>query len=72
MVQSQEHFEEIKRRMENSCLNKKALTQHQADMVTDLYIKKGRLFYYYKCGLCGSFHMTSSPPDPYSAGFKII
>jgi hypothetical protein len=54
--------EDIKYIMERSCLNKRSYTQKQADSAIEFAAIQNRLFYYYKCQFCSSFHLTSKEP----------
>lgn len=56
-------FEDIKYIMERSCLNKRSYTKKSADDAIDFALKHdNKLFYYYKCQFCSSFHLTSKIP----------
>ena len=49
--------------IERSCLNKRSYTRKSADDVVDQALKEhNKLFYYYKCQFCNSFHLTSKEP----------
>lgn len=56
-------FEDIKYIMERSCLNKRSYTQKSADDAVDQALRyDSKLFYYYKCQFCSSYHLTSKVP----------
>jgi hypothetical protein len=54
--------ENIKYIMERSCLSKRSYNQYSADRAIETAATQGRLFYYYKCQFCNSFHLTSKEP----------
>lgn len=56
---------DIKFIIERSCLNKKSFNQKQADNAIEAALARGKLFYYYKCQFCNSFHLTSKEPLTY-------
>lgn len=49
--------------MERFCLNKKNLSEDEANRIVDFHAREKRLMYYYKCPLCGSHHLTSKEPN---------
>jgi hypothetical protein len=54
-----------------SCGHKARLSQEKAEELVDKAFSQKILLYYYKCGLCKSRHLTSSPPDE-EAGEKVL
>jgi hypothetical protein len=62
MEKTQTQHIDIKYIMERSCLNKKSYTLKQADRAIEYAYTQNRMFYYYKCQFCQSFHLTSKEP----------
>ncbi len=49
--------------VQRMCTNKKAHTKEIADRIVDEHANRKSIIYYYKCDLCGKFHMTSKTPN---------
>ncbi len=55
--------QDIKFIMERSCINKRSYSQKAADDIIDsALLYQNKMFYYYKCQFCSSFHLTSKEP----------
>jgi hypothetical protein len=48
--------------IDKSCLHKANLSEDEANAVVDTEARNNRVIYYYKCQLCGSYHLTHVEP----------
>jgi hypothetical protein len=53
---------QVSHRVVFSCLRKKSFSKKAADAAIERLAEQKKLYFYYKCELCGAFHLTSKEP----------